>query len=325
MRQSLRTADLALARRRLRDLSADLEQTGASGEQLTLRQLCERYLNTTLHRAAKTVATKRRACNAILTDWLEAGRADLEGPALAGGDLARRLQVWRGGYIHYLEFIRAAFALAVNNGLLAHSPVDGIKIKRRAKPLRATPTEGEFQAIVANIRGKPFRDTAGDSEGGAKPSSIDRPAPPLGLRRAGRPRGHGGPAGRTKSRRVDGPAGQPLRQRPAGELLGGTQSRALHRAAACPPGRLQNGRSLTTSRASTTVPACTAASATILLGRLNRTPDTAKTNPQRKQPKPTPRFRRKITFRTRRPGDGGYARGSRTGQALGTRLRLTRI
>ncbi len=69
VRQSLRTTDLTLARRRLRDLRADLEQTGASGEQLTLRQLCDRYLETTLHRESKTVATKRRACNALKAAW----------------------------------------------------------------------------------------------------------------------------------------------------------------------------------------------------------------------------------------------------------------
>ena len=145
VRQSLRTTDLALARRRLRDLRADLEQTGASGEQLTLRQLCERYLNTTLHRAAKTVATKQRAYKAVLADW--PGGPDVLISKVRHSQVETWLAGYKfgaGSYNHYLEFIRAAFALAVNDRLLAHSPVDGIKTKRRAKPLRATPTEGEF-------------------------------------------------------------------------------------------------------------------------------------------------------------------------------------
>ena len=113
VRQSLGTTDLTLARHRLRDLRADLEQTGASGEQLTLRQLCERYLNTTLHRVPKTVATKRRAYKAVLADWPG-------GPnALISNVRYSQVETWLASYKfgaeshnHYLKFIRATFALA---------------------------------------------------------------------------------------------------------------------------------------------------------------------------------------------------------------------
>ncbi len=41
--------------------------------------------------------------------------------------------------------------------------MDGIKTKKRAKPLRETPTESEFHAIVKSVREQPFSDTATDS------------------------------------------------------------------------------------------------------------------------------------------------------------------
>ena len=60
-------------------------------------------------------------------------------------------------YNLYLEFVRAAFALAVRDRLLAHSPVDGIKTKKRELPIRKTPTLEDFRAIVASIRGPAVR------------------------------------------------------------------------------------------------------------------------------------------------------------------------
>ena len=63
----------------------------------------------------------------------------------------------------YLEFIRAVFALAVQDRLLPASPVDGIKSKRAAKPIRQTPTPEEFWAIVADIRAQVYNANAKDN------------------------------------------------------------------------------------------------------------------------------------------------------------------
>ena len=164
VRRSLRTTDPALAKRRLHDLRSDLEHTGASGEQLTLRQLCDRYLTTVMHLAPKTVATKQRAGNAVKTGW--PGGSDVLISKVRHSQVEAWLAHYKFGapsYNHYLEFVRAAFALAINDRLLAHSPVEGIKTKKRTKPIRDTPTEAEFEAVVKSIREQRLSDTASDS------------------------------------------------------------------------------------------------------------------------------------------------------------------
>ena len=66
-------------------------------------------------------------------------------------------------YNLFLEFIRAVFNLAIEDRLLADSPVAKVKTKKRTKPIRKTPSHEEFKAIVANIRTQTYNAEPRDS------------------------------------------------------------------------------------------------------------------------------------------------------------------
>ncbi|MGA7213094.1 MAG: hypothetical protein WCE49_02545 [Terrimicrobiaceae bacterium] len=53
--------------------------------------------------------------------------------------------------------------MAEGDGMIARSPVFGMKQRRREKPIRLTPTLADFHAIVGNIRAQKFADTANES------------------------------------------------------------------------------------------------------------------------------------------------------------------
>jgi integrase len=55
------------------------------------------------------------------------------------------------------------FAMAEADGMIARSPVFGMKQRRREKPIRLTPTLEEFRAIVTSIRAQKYSDTAQES------------------------------------------------------------------------------------------------------------------------------------------------------------------
>jgi hypothetical protein len=52
--------------------------------------------------------------------------------------------------------IRAALDMAVRDRIITENPVAHLKYKKRATPIRLTPTFEQFNQIVANIRSQPF-------------------------------------------------------------------------------------------------------------------------------------------------------------------------
>ena len=153
IRKSLRTTDPALARRRLRDLRSDLERTGGNSEQISVEQLCDRYLKTVQHQAKKTMAAKERAARAVKESWPGGARVHISN--VPHSQVASWLASCPSGPDTYnvrLDFIRAAFDLALRDRLIAHSPVDGIKTRKRKKEKDPTPSVTEFNSIVSHIR-----------------------------------------------------------------------------------------------------------------------------------------------------------------------------
>ena len=55
------------------------------------------------------------------------------------------------------------FALAVEDRLIAYSPVASLKGKKKRDPIRITPTFEEFRAVVADIRAQKFSADSKDS------------------------------------------------------------------------------------------------------------------------------------------------------------------
>lgn len=141
LRQSLHTTDRELAKRRLADLHRSVDRVDQHADRLTLAELCDRYLATVLHQASKIQKRKREIALRVRQDW--PGGADQLIARVTPSQVATWLSSYRFGpcsYNLYLEFIRATFALALQDRLLADSPVAGLKTQKRKKPIRKTPT-----------------------------------------------------------------------------------------------------------------------------------------------------------------------------------------
>ena len=121
--------------------------------------MCERYLATTQHQAAKTVRRKTDIAVRIKEDF--PGGADVSIAKV----VASKVQAWLASYDFgppsynlYLEFIRAVFTMAVKDKLVPNSPIEHLIGKKLTDPKRQTPSFEEFLAIVASIRGQQFAD-----------------------------------------------------------------------------------------------------------------------------------------------------------------------
>ncbi len=164
LRRSLGTTDRAVAKRKLADLHKEVDRTEAATGRVTLANLCERYMATVQNQRPKTLKRKRYIHAQILADF--PGGANVP----AGKVLPSQVSAWLASYEFgeasynlFLEYVRAVFALAVDDRIVAVSPVVNLKTKPRQKPIRRTPTLADFHAIVANIRAQTFNADAEDS------------------------------------------------------------------------------------------------------------------------------------------------------------------
>jgi len=149
-KSSLETKSLPEARRKLRDYRKDLNRVDPAQARLSVSELCDKYLATIRHQAAGTVRQKKGISGLIKKQWGEVRARDLK-----KSEILKWLSSFEFGahsYNKYLRTIRAIMALAVDDRILAVSPIDGVKEVRTPKPIRHTPSFDEFQAIVASIR-----------------------------------------------------------------------------------------------------------------------------------------------------------------------------
>jgi integrase len=164
LRRSLGTTDRALAKRKLLQMRETAKRIDPAAERLTLAGLCDRYLSTTQNLRPKTVAQKMYVVARIKEEW--PGGSDVlirkVLPSHAQTFLSR-YTFGASSYNAYLGVLRAMFQLAVADGLIAESPIRDLRERRRAKPIRATPTWEQFQSIVADVRAQQFNADAQDS------------------------------------------------------------------------------------------------------------------------------------------------------------------
>jgi integrase len=161
IKRSLRTEELPEARRKLRDFRNDQAKIDPLAGKMTVNGLCDRQLETIKNQAPKTVQRKRHILQRVSRHW-------------KGVDINRvkqsEIKAWLASFDFgppsfnlHLQGIRALFRQAVDDKLLASSPVDGIKQRKLSRPIRKTPSLAEFQAIVASIRTQKLSDTAEES------------------------------------------------------------------------------------------------------------------------------------------------------------------
>ena len=164
IRQSLRTTDRALAKRKLSALKDRQAGVDHSKGKLTLAELSDRYLRTVQHLGHKTVERTELIVRRIKKEW-PTGSATQVGKARPSD-----VQLWLGRYSfgpvsrnQHLGCLKAIFEMAVGDGVISRSPACDISSAKLSKPIRDTPTWEEFQAIVSDIRSQEFSNDAEES------------------------------------------------------------------------------------------------------------------------------------------------------------------
>jgi len=164
IKRSLGTTDPTLARRNLAALKDELRQIDRSQGRMTLAELAERYLQTVQHQKPKTVERKTFIVGRIKSDW-PTGKLTQVGK-IRPSDVDLWLSRYHFGSASrnlFIECIKAIFALAIRDRIIAVSAAAHLRYAKREKPIRPTPTYEEFKAIIADVRRQPFNADAEDS------------------------------------------------------------------------------------------------------------------------------------------------------------------
>jgi integrase len=165
-RESLKTTDLAFAKRKLDDLKRRLDRTEPRFGRMSLVTWLEDGYAPTLRGSERTLREKQRVIRRVKEQWVFARTQpmrDIKESQLVAF-LNEQFGSWSAEYWNLaLSVLRNAFALAVRDRVLTENPAGALKYRRRQRPIRLTPTFGQFKAIIADVRGQRFNADAQDS------------------------------------------------------------------------------------------------------------------------------------------------------------------
>ena len=167
-RRALETTDYRVARRKLAAYRHDLERTDASKGRTSLAKLLDTYAST-LTGASTTLEKQRAVIAKLQKTWFGIDTLPLR--TITPSDVKRWLSEHYGDksasyYNAALTVLRSALQLAVNDKIIAENPASkkfDVKYRKRAKPIRLSPTFEQFKAIVASIRAQKFNRDAEQS------------------------------------------------------------------------------------------------------------------------------------------------------------------
>jgi integrase len=163
-KRSLRTSDRALAQRRLRDFRDEQQQLDPSRGNLTLAQLCDRWLATKKNAKPKTLGTKAHVVRQIKSRWPGGATQRVRDIAPSQADLfLAQFEFGAASQNAFVTVLREVFEFAVRDNCIAKSPCAHLKFRKRGKPIRPTPTFEQFNAIIADIQAQQFNADAPDS------------------------------------------------------------------------------------------------------------------------------------------------------------------
>jgi integrase len=165
-RKKLGTNDYQLARRKLADFRRDLGRTDASVGNTSLTEVLKKYERTIGVLSPKTQRDRRTITDKLRREWYGAGTLPLRSikPSDVEAWLSRHYGQMSAAYYNAaLSVLRNAFDLAVRDRIIAESPVAHLTYKKRATPIRLTPTLEEFKSIGADIRNQRFNADADES------------------------------------------------------------------------------------------------------------------------------------------------------------------
>jgi integrase len=164
-RRRLGTDDLELAKRKLRDFRNDLGRTDVRKGNASLAAVLDNYA-LTLTGAESAVRKKQALIEKIKATFFGASSLPLRTvkPSQVEAWLVKHYGcLGASAYNSALTLIRAALDLAVRDRVILESPAAHLRYKRRATPIRLTPSFEQFRVIVTDIRAQPFNRDAEDS------------------------------------------------------------------------------------------------------------------------------------------------------------------
>jgi len=155
VKQSLETSDREMANRELRKLRQKLEKTDPALARRTLAQH-RTLFEDLLTGADSTVYSRKLHIRQLLEQWPS------ECPDIISKITKTHVTKWLKRFAdedlesssinQRITTLRRFFDMAVDDGVIDQSPMLGIKYKKVADPIRTTPTEEQFRALVDDIR-----------------------------------------------------------------------------------------------------------------------------------------------------------------------------
>ena len=161
IRQSLETTDAALAKRKLASFKANLERIDpevARRDLMRQREIYEKTIHifpdTGKPRSASSLLIAKLAIKRLVEEWPKESPTEIR--KIKPSDIT----LWLAQYTalsastknHMITEARRFFDQAVDQEVIAGSPMVKTKYAKPVKRKKATPTEEEFLAIVANLR-----------------------------------------------------------------------------------------------------------------------------------------------------------------------------
>jgi integrase len=165
-RKKLGTDDYQFARRKLADFRRDLGRTDASRGNTSLSEVLKTYERTIRGLSHASQRDKHAIIEKLKATWYGADSLPLR--SIKSSDVEAWLSQHYGGmsaayYNSALTLLRKVFDQAVRDRIIADSPAAHLTYKKRATPIRLTPTFEEFKGIVSNIRNQRFNADAEQS------------------------------------------------------------------------------------------------------------------------------------------------------------------
>jgi integrase len=164
-RKSLKTTNLSEARRKLRTVRRDAEQLNIAAQGLTVREVSEKYLASQTKFGNSTQERATSFVKLLLATWEGPPRVKDVTQSDVDGWMSRQKAAndWKSRtYNEYRRILVGMFKIAVDDKVVLTSPVQ-IPRLRKEKPIKATPTVEEFQAIIADVRGQKLNRDSEDS------------------------------------------------------------------------------------------------------------------------------------------------------------------
>jgi integrase len=161
IRQSLETTDATLAKRRLAKFKSDLEKIDpemARRDMIRQREIYEKTISifpdTGKPRSASSLLIAKLAIKRLVEEWPQESPTEIR--KIKSSDIT----LWLSQYTalsassknHMITEARRFFDQAVDQEVIAVSPMVKIKYAKPVKKKKGTPSEEEFLAIVANLR-----------------------------------------------------------------------------------------------------------------------------------------------------------------------------